>query len=264
MNPQSSFARLFHFRAVRLAAILVLALVSSTFAFCGPIHDAARKGDVKKVKALLAADPTLISSKDKEGNTPLHVAAFHGQTAVAAALLDAGADVNAKNNYGAFTPGDLGGFFAGYGSNHSDPQALLSVQGVDTRDMKNGYTALDLAMFSFKPKDLLVLLVAKGADVNAMAASGATPLFWAVMRNQRDDAEFLLSKGANINAADAYGDTILDCALHMDNEKMVEYLVNKGADVNAVDQSEHRPLTYALGMTSRRPAEILRQHGAHE
>jgi ankyrin repeat protein len=264
MNPHSSFARFFRSRVSRFAAILMVALVSSTFAFCGPIHEAARKGDVKKVKALLAADPTLVSSKDGEGNTPLHVAALHGETAVAAALLDAGADVNAKNNYGAFTPGDLGGFFAAYVSNHANPQALLSVKGLDTRDMKNGYTPLDLALFSFKPKDMLALLIAKGADVNAMAASGATPLFWAVLWNSKDAADFLLSKGANINAADAYGDTVLDCALHMDNDKMVEYLVNKGADVNAQDQSEHRPLSYALTMTNRRPAEILRQHGAHE
>jgi ankyrin repeat protein len=264
MNPHSSFARFFHSRVVRLAAIMVLALVSSTFAFCGPIHDAARKGDVKKVKALLQADPTLVSSKDNEGNTPLHLAALHGETAVAAALIDAGADVNAKNNYGAFTPGDLGGFFAGNSNNHSDPQSLLHVQGLDTRDMKNGYTALDLALFSFKHKDLLELLVAKGADVNAMAASGATPLFWAVMRNQKDDADFLLSKGANINAADAYGDTILDCAIRMDNEKMVEYLLTKGPDLNAIDQSQTRPLTYARGMTSRKPEDLLRKQGAHE
>jgi ankyrin repeat protein len=264
MNPHSSFARFFHFRAIRLAAILAIALISSSVAFCGPIHDAARKGDVNKVKALLKADPTLVSSKDKEGNTALHVAALHGEAAVAAALIDAGADVNAKNNYGAFTPGDLGGFFWANGNNHQDAQVLLHVQGLDAKDMKNGYTPLDLALFAFKHKDLLELLVAKGADVNAQAASGSTPLFWAVVRNQKDDADFLLSKGANINAADAYGDTILDCALHLDFDKMVEYLVNKGADVNAVDQSGKRPLTYALGMTSHKPAQILREHGAHE
>jgi ankyrin repeat protein len=264
MNLHSSSSRFFHSRVIYYAAILVLALFSSSFAFCGPIHDAARRGDLKKVKALLAADPTLVSSKDKEGNTPLHIAALHGETAVAAALLDAGADVNAKNNSGAFTPGDLWGFFNAYKSNHTNPQALLSVQGLDAKDMKNGYTPLDLALFAFKHKDLLQLLVAKGADVNAQASSGATPLFWAVLWNQKEDADFLLSKGANINAADAYGETILDCAMDMDNDKIVEFLVNKGADVNAVDQSGKRPLTYALGMTSHKPAQLLREHGAHE
>jgi len=65
MNLHSSSSRFFHSRVIYYAAILVLALFSSSFAFCGPIHDAARRGDLKKVKALLAADPTLVSSKDK-------------------------------------------------------------------------------------------------------------------------------------------------------------------------------------------------------
>jgi ankyrin repeat protein len=265
MNPHSSSAHFFRSRVVRLAAILVMALVSSSFAFCGPIHDAARKGDVKKIKALLATDPKLVSSKDSQGNTPLHMAALHGETAAAAALLDAGADVNAKNNYAPYTPGDLGGFFAGSGSNHTHAQVLLSVKGVDSRDTANGYTPLDLAMFSFSHKDLVKLLLAKGADVNAKASVGATPLFWAVLRNQIDDVRVLLDKGADVNAADSYGTTPLDCALQLNFDKMAAFLVDKGADVNAQDQTGHRPLFYAMGETDpHTSADLLRKHGAHD
>ena len=82
-------------------------LAGSTVAFCGPIHEAARKGDVNKIKALLQADPKLVADIDKNGDTPLHVACLHGQSAAAQVLIEAGADVNARNSYGAFTPGDL-------------------------------------------------------------------------------------------------------------------------------------------------------------
>jgi len=249
-------------RGIRLAAAAVVALALSSSAFCGPIHEAARKGDVNKVKALLQADPKLVSDKDKQGNSPLHVAAFHSQMAVAQVLVDAGANVNAKNNYGAFTPSELGGVL--WASNHPDPVSLLTVHGVDTRDNTNGYTPLDVALFSARHKDIVALLLAKGADVNAMAASGATPLFWAVMRGQKEDAQLLLDKGANVNAPDAYGDTILDCALHLQYGSMIQLLVEKGADVNAKDQSEHRPLTYALQMDDHKWADYLRKHGAHE
>src|ERR1700678_1214299 len=94
-------------KAFRVATILMLAIVCTSLAFAGPIHDAARKGDVKKVQALLQSDPKLLNDKDNLGDTPLHVAALHGQLNVVQALVAAGADVNAKNNYAPFTPGDL-------------------------------------------------------------------------------------------------------------------------------------------------------------
>lgn len=245
-----------------LAALVLVALASTNLAFCGPIHDAASKGDVNKIKALLQSDPKLVSSKDKLGNTPLHLAAFHGQTAATQALIDAGADVNAKNSYGPYTPGDLWQVLSS--NNHQDPVTLLQVHGVDTRDMANGYTALDLAIFSSRHKEVLNLLLAKGADVNAKASSGASPLFWAVMRDQKDDVKLLLDKGANVNSADAYGTSILDLPLILGWEGLVPILIDKGADVNAQDQSGKRPLTYALGMQNHSSADLLKKKGAHE
>jgi ankyrin repeat protein len=187
---------------------------------------------------------------------------LHGQLAAAQVLIDAGADVNAKNNYGAFTPGDLWGVFSS--NNHQDPVTLLTVHGVDTRDMKNGYTPLDLCLFASRHKELMQLLVAKGADVNARASSGATPLYFAVLRDQPDDVKFLIDKGADVNLADAYGGTILDAALQMQYGSMIQILVDHGADVNAKDQSDQRPLTYALKMDDHKWAELLKKHGAHE
>lgn len=266
--PTRSFTRIF-----TATALTLVVAASGSALLADPIHDAARKGDVKKIKDLLQSDPKAVSAKDSVGDTPLHLAALHGQLAAAQALIDAGADVNAKNNYPPFLPDDLGQFYST--NNHQDPVILLELQsahrsgelnsqGVDTRELKNGYTPLDLAEFASSHSKMMQLLIAHGADVNARAASGSTPLFWAVMRDQKDDAKFLLDHGANVNAPDAYGDTILDCALHLGFQSMVELLVNKGADVNAQDQSLHRPLTYALEGNEDSAADILKKHGAHE
>lgn len=260
-------------RSVLLATLVLASVSSAGLSFADPIHDAARKGDVKKIKEMLQSDPKLVSARDNNGDTPLHAAALHGQLAAAQALVDAGADVNAKNNYPPFLPDDLNQVYST--NNHQDPVILLQLQGahrsrelnsqgITANEMKNGYTPLDLAEFASSHNKMMQLLVSHGADVNARAASGATPLFWAVMRDQKDDVKFLLDHGANPNTPDAYGDTILDCALHLGFQSLVEPLVDKGADVNAKDQNLARPLTYALRGNEDAAANFLRKHGAHE
>jgi ankyrin repeat protein len=254
-------------------ALATVVACSSRLSFAGPIQDAARKGDVKKIKELLQSNPKLVSDKDSNGDTALHQAVLHGQLAAAQVLIDAGADVNAKNNYPPFLPDDLNQQYST--NNHQDPVILLhsqaitqtqalSSQGIVTAELKDGYTPLALAEFANNHSKMIQLLIAHGADVNARAASGATPLFWAVMRDQKDDAKLLLDKGANSNIPDSYGDTVLDCALHLGFQSMVQLLVDKGADVNAQDQSLHRPLTYALQADEDTAVSILKKHGAHE
>lgn len=285
----SSFCKRLHVRSARFGMIAVLAFLCATTAFSDPIHEAARKGNLKKVKEILATDPKAISAQDNNGDTPLHLAALHGQYAVAEALIAAGANVNTKNSYPPFIPDDLGKFFhnnsSGQGknheffssSNHVDPVILLhsqasnttneiNTQGVTAKDIKNnGYTPLDLAEFAVDHNKMLQLLIAHGADVNIQGSSGATPLFWAVMRDQKDDMKFLLAHGANPNLTNAFGDTPLICAVQLGYLSLVQPLVEKGADVNAQNQSLMRALGYAMqNPQDDSIVDYLKKHGAHQ
>ncbi len=67
------------------------------------IHDAARDGDLAKVKALLQGNPDLVYSKDSNGRTPLHCAALAGQKDIAELLLVNKADVVVTDSNG-WTP----------------------------------------------------------------------------------------------------------------------------------------------------------------
>ncbi len=69
------FSRLSHSPIPRLAVVMLVALALCRPAFSGPIHDAARNGDLEKVRALLKDNPDLVFSKDDNGKTPLHMAA---------------------------------------------------------------------------------------------------------------------------------------------------------------------------------------------
>lgn len=64
-----------------------------------PLHDAAVRGDNKKVIELLNSGIP-VDSRNSEGATPLHWAAFKGHEEVAKTLLDYGADFNALTKKG--------------------------------------------------------------------------------------------------------------------------------------------------------------------
>ena len=262
-------------RSVRTAMIAGLVLLFAVAGFSDPIHDAARKGNLKKVKEILASDPKAVSAQDANGDTPLHQAALHGQYAVAEALIAAGADVNAKNSYPPFIPDDLGKFFSS--SNHQDPVILLhsqasnttnemNTQGLIAKDVKNnGYTPLHLAEFASDHNKMMQLMIAHGANVNAQGSSGATALFWAVMRDQKDDVKFLLAHGANPNLTNAYGDTPLIAAVELGYVSLVQPLVESGADVNAQNQNLMRALGYAMSNNQDDSiVDYLKKHGAHQ
>jgi hypothetical protein len=67
----------------------------------GEIFEAVQRGDLGRVRQIVAADPASVNRKDPEfGASPLHWAALKGFSATAAYLLGAGADPAARNGSG--------------------------------------------------------------------------------------------------------------------------------------------------------------------
>jgi ankyrin repeat protein len=58
------------------------------------IHAAARLGMIEQVRALLAGNPQLVHARGGDGQLPLH---FASTVEIASVLLDAGADINARD-----------------------------------------------------------------------------------------------------------------------------------------------------------------------
>src|SRR4029079_11584984 len=61
------------------------------------LHEAARTGDVPEVERLIAAG-SAIDAVDADGRTPVMVATVGRQTDAVRALVDAGADVDLRDN----------------------------------------------------------------------------------------------------------------------------------------------------------------------
>ena len=66
----------------RLIAFVVVVTSCCTL-FAGVIHEAVKGNDISTVRKLINDNPDLVSSKDEDGFTPLHLAAANGYKDIA-------------------------------------------------------------------------------------------------------------------------------------------------------------------------------------
>jgi len=102
----------------------------------------------------------------------------------------------------------------------------------------------------------LSLLIDHGADVNDGAGTRwGTPLFRAATIA---NAELLLNAGAQINARAKHGFTPLHCAIHS-SEKYVAFLLGHGADPALQTNARQTPWTLAVRHGRRSIVQLLMQ-----
>uniref|UniRef100_A0A8C4HH88 Ankyrin repeat domain 52a n=1 Tax=Dicentrarchus labrax TaxID=13489 RepID=A0A8C4HH88_DICLA len=154
-----------------------------------PLHAAAASGHIEIVKYLLRMG---IDEPNGFGNTPLHVACYMGQEAVATELVNHGANVNQPN--------------------------------------KCGYTPLHLAAVSTNGALCLELLVNNGADVNQQSKEGKSPLHMAAIHGRFTRSQILIQNGGEIDCVDKYGNTPLHVAAKYGHELLISTLMTNGAD----------------------------------
>lgn len=140
------------------------------------IHDIAVLGDLARLRALLAEDPSLARAYSSDGFTALHyVAFFNGNVDLALALLEAGAEVDAVAR------------------NNQQVTPLHSAAA-------HSHAAI------------IRLLLERGANVNARQQGGETPLMEAAQNGETELVDLLFEHGANAALTTDDGRTAADFA----------------------------------------------------
>ncbi|XP_077244750.1 ankyrin repeat family protein [Tasmannia lanceolata] len=137
------------------------------------IHTAARTGDIHAIQSICTSNPLSINSRDKHSRTPLHLAAWAGQTEVVSYLCKHKADVSA---------------------------AAMDDMGAIHFAAQKGHL------------EIVRILLSSGVSVKAFTRKGLTPLHYAVQGSHLDLTKYLVKKGSSLSTKTKAGKTPLDLA----------------------------------------------------
>lgn len=222
--------------------------------------------------------------------TPLHEAVRNGQTAAAAALLEAAAQPDAEAS--------LGNTALHFAVSAPHPrelvQLLLEKKANPSIKDEYGETPLHIAVRIGEHPDILRMLVQASAAADERNKKGETPLMLAVKRGLKEQAAVLIDMGANIHAEDTAGSTpfvetvrhhkelltvILTPknaskqdskgrnALHLavllkTDAATAEYFIRQKTSVNGGDKAGNTPLHYAAANNRKNIGELLLANGS--
>jgi len=221
-----------------------------------PLIEAAREGKVDAVTILLEHGASVNAAND-QGGIALTFAAENGHNEVAKILLNSGSKINIQDGMG-YTPLT----YAAENGNIVLATDLLKRGALtELRTIPNNFEATALIKASSNGhNDMVTLLLAHGADIDAADNLGHTGLAEAAKHGHTDVVSTLLGKGASVENKEG-NDTPLMLAAWKGHEEVASLLLKHGADPK-VETKRYRStaLGYARGNDHTKIEEMIKEY----
>ncbi|MBR4322330.1 ankyrin repeat domain-containing protein [Treponema sp.] len=194
-----------------------------------------------------------------DGQTPLHIATIDGHTGIVDYILKEHtavriADILSAQDISGATP-----LHEAVRYGRVDIARLLLASGANVNAMDSiGKTPILLIIPSAAQQNMYPLLLVHKANVNQKDMYGDTVLHVATMANVPvNTLSLLVSNGASVNERNKEGVTPLALAIETMHPEQVKFYSKSGADIYAEDMKGNTPLTKALESDSRKMLETL-------
>jgi ankyrin repeat protein len=202
-----------------------------------PLQLAAINGSVAMLSRLIRAGADPNAPLTPAGDTALMLAARTGKSDAIRALLESGANVNVVEKWGGTTP-----LMWAVSEGHVEAARALIAAGADVNARSYYVAAANGRGFEGRTP------VATRAEpkVEEFASGWLTPLMFAAREGHLELARILVAAGADVNAVAGDGKTALAVAIFDGNYAVASFLVDSKADVNKADAQRFTPLFWAV------------------
>ncbi len=194
---------------------------------------AVKTGDLDTVKQMSEKNPALVNAMDDTNLSPVITAAYHGEMGIANYLVASGAKMDI------FSSSALGLTYIVKNLVQKYPKMVNAV-AID------GFQPLGLASF-FGRTETAQYLILHGADVNSPSVNEqrVMPLHSAAAGRHLEVVRLLLANGADVNAEQQGGFTALHAAAQNGQLEMIQLLLASGARVDALTFERKSPADLA-------------------
>lgn len=195
-----------------------------------PLMESTQYGHEEVVRLLVARGAALDLTEPAQGNTALHLAAQANHGGAARRLLAGGARVDSRNR-NLETPLHTA---AEQSWHETAAVAVLLIDAqadLEARDRRGFTPLIRAAQHGHLP--VLSALISHRADPNAKTHRGRSALYEATGAGRYRVAELLLDEGADPNVRCDCGSTPLHRAVQSGDERLVALLLDRGARINA-------------------------------
>lgn len=240
---------------------------------------AIQSGDEIVIEEILKTDSTYLNLRYEndniiyglnKGSTPLIIAIQEGHVKTAKNFLIAGADLNLQDSNGttALEKAVTKNYCYKHIDNYKDIIAMLLDKGANP-NLKNKYgnTPLMLAalecFIDYDGSEIATMLLNKGADPNWKNNDDFTALIFAAQSSNENVAALLLNNGADPNLKNNDGFTALMYATGYNEPTIVDLLLNNGADPNIQNEYGFTALMYAAEEGFKEILSLLLNKGAN-